>query len=295
MAVIKPNPMKKLILLLLCALPVAARAQQDSLPFRPGLLLDGRPFRTYAFYPAGERGEAPGQAVDLRKYCPSPGNQSKQASCVGFAIAYALTIRLACEEGKTRKNDSLWIEAHRFSPSFIFNRVKARPPRCDSGAYLDSALKWVQKNGVCLLSEFSYDSTDCNRQPEKGIRKKALENRLDTFEVVIAPGMTRDSILGRTMTALDRNNPVIVAIRLTPNFFGVGAPPGVWIPFPKGGGSEAHAMIVVGYDDREEGKGKIILFNSSFGSGWGAGGFVEMTFDDFARQAEYGVILVPGW
>lgn len=287
--------MKNCAFFFLLVFPLFARAQRDSFPFRPGLLLDARSFRAYPLYPAGERGGISGLEVDLRPYCPSAGEQGRQASCVGFAIAQALTIRLAYSKNKTRRTDSLWIEAHRFSPSFIFNQIKADPVRCDSGAFFHYALEWIVRNGVCLLSDFSYDSTDCRRMPDRELKQQARQNSLDKFEVVVLPGMEADSVCGRVMTALDNGNPVVVALRIKPNFFSVDAQPCTWVPFAPPGTEETfHALVVVGYDDTSEAARKFLLFNS-FGAGWGCNGFAEISFRDFARQVEYGVVLTPGW
>ena len=72
-------------------------------------------------------GQVP-KAVDLSSHFPEPGDQGKQNSCVGWAVAYALK---SYQEGLERS----WGTAppqHRFSPAFIYNQLN-KSPDCQGG------------------------------------------------------------------------------------------------------------------------------------------------------------------
>lgn len=278
---IKNTPMKHLFPFLL--IPFLAEAQTDSIPPASGLLWGDSLYQTLPIYPADERGGAIPDRIDLSRWCPPPGDQAGQHSCVGFALANAMTILWAQQTGTT---DARQIAGMRFSPAFLYNQAKQNAD-CHSGAYLDKALKIAREQGVCLLKTFPYKSDDCSRLPDARQKKEAARFRIDSiqrFPLDASP----DDMLRRTLNALSFRNPVVVGMRITPNFYGVAKGQERWKPFPVGGGSEGHALVVVGYDEQSQ---TITLFNSH-GSDWGVGGFVKMTYDDYARQVRYGVVLI---
>ncbi|MFN0014223.1 MAG: C1 family peptidase [Saprospiraceae bacterium] len=274
--------MKLLAIFAFLLLPFFVRSNTDSLPPDSGLLWSDSSYLQIPVYALGDRGDLAKDHVDLSHWCPAPGDQSGQQACVGFAVANAMSILWATSKpGAGRKREG----QHRFSPAFIYNQIKINSD-CRSGAYLDQALKLAREQGVCSLKSFPFDSNNCTRQPTARQRKEASRYRIESlqrFPLDAAP----DSILRWTKYALSFNNPVVVGLRVTPNFYGVAKGQERWKPFPVGGGSQGHALVVVGYDLREQ---TVTLFNSH-GSEWGKGGFVKMAFDDYARQVRYGVVL----
>lgn len=276
----KHTVMKHILLLLL--IPFLAGAQTDTIPPAAGLLWEDSVYQTLPVYPAGERGGAIPARTDLSRWCPVPGDQAGQHACVGFALANAMTILWAQQ---TRTTDARRIADMRFSPAFLYNQAK-QTGDCRSGAYLDRALKIALEQGVCLLKTFPYKPDDCARRPDARQQKEAARYRIDSlqrFPLNASP----DDMLRHTLHALSFQNPVVVGMRITPNFYGVTKGQERWKPFPVGGGSEGHALVAVGYDEQTK---TITLFNSH-GSDWGVGGFVKMTYDDYARQVRYGVVL----
>ncbi len=58
----------------------------------------------------------------LKKYCPTPQDQGKIASCVGWSSAYAaFTISKAIKENITDKKQ---INEIAFSPHYLYNQIK---------------------------------------------------------------------------------------------------------------------------------------------------------------------------
>ncbi len=274
------------LLLLGLLVPLLSQAQSDTLlPPASGLLWNDSLYLQLPLYPAGARGGAIPARVDLSRWCPTPGDQEGQHSCVGFALANAMTILWA---QKARTSDPHRITALCFSPAFLYNQAKQNAD-CRSGAYLDRALKIAQEQGVCLLKTFPYTPDDCSRQPDTRQRKEALRYRVDSL-LRFPLGASPDSMLRWTLHALSFENPVVVGMQITPNFYGVVKGQEHWKPFPVGGGSEGHALVAVGYDEASK---TITLFNSH-GSDWGLGGFIKMAYSDYARQVRYGVVLFNG-
>ncbi|HEX5528878.1 MAG TPA: C1 family peptidase, partial [Methylomirabilota bacterium] len=122
-------------------------------------------------------GQVP-RAADLSSRFPEPGDQGKQNSCVGWAVAYALK---SYQEGLERS----WGTAptqHRFSPAFIYNQLK-KTPDCQGGTTFVEALNLLRRDGVATLADFPYRDDDCARQPDAGVRMTARVNVQDPTEV----------------------------------------------------------------------------------------------------------------
>ncbi len=275
--------MKNILPLLILCLPFFA-AGQDTLLF-PGLLWDDTGYDALPAYPAETRGDAGNKKVDLRPYCPVVSDQCDQQSCVGITLCNALTIRWAVQCTDT---NAQWIAIHRFSPSCIYNQIKEGND-CKAGAFLPKGLQLLKTRGVCTLATFPYDCGDCTRLPNARQRAEAKRYTIRSYKRVFLSGADSSTIINNTLYALDYENPVIVGMKITPNFLGLQNDT-IWVPFPVGGGTEGHALVAVGYD---EDAGTVTLFNS-YGSDWGDGGFVQMTFRDFVKQVKYAAVMELG-
>lgn len=277
--------MKNVLPLLVACLPFFAAAQ-DTLLF-PGLLWDDAAYDALPRYPAETRGDAGSNKADLRRYCPEVSDQCDQQSCVGIALCNALIIRWAVQCADTA--DDKWIAARRFSPAYIYNQIREGND-CRSGAFLHKGLHLLKTQGVCTLKSFPYDCNDCTRLPNPKQRAEAKRYTIRTFQSVFPSDADSSAIINNTLYALDYENPVVAGMKITPNFQGVRDGKDTWEPFPVGGGTEGHALVVVGYDQDD---GTITLFNS-YGSDWGNEGFVRMTFRDFVKQVKYAVVVELG-
>ena len=257
----------------------------------PGLLWEDRSYERLDLYPVEVRGGLQGRKVNLTSYCPTPHDQCDQLSCVGWAIAQAMTIRWAKQSNKT---DRSWIDAHLLSPAFIYNQKQIRAGQpCTSGAYLIKALEFVAKQGVCFFNTMPYECCCCEKQPDKAQQMEAAQNKITAFQRLYRLSDSPEIRLANTLTALDKGNPVIVAINITPDFKQIARGQKTWSPNREallGGNAEGHALVAVGYD---ENAAVVTLFNS-YGSDWADGGFVDMSFEEFKTQARYGIVVSIG-
>lgn len=219
-------------------------------------------------------------SVSLKRYAPYVHSQYG-STCVAFSLASARTILHAKRNGWSDKDV---ISANSFSPWFIYYRNKSVTDTDASlGLDPDKAVTDILNNGVQRLMKVEYgdyypftDRMLANYYPPsyaddlEEARKYTLEEayRLESIDEI--------------RLALSMGMPVMIGM-MPPNSFerAVGVP--VWSP----GADElavpenAHAMVVVGYDDQKYG-GAVELLNS-WGSAWGNAGYIWVRYADVLR------------
>jgi len=205
-------------------------------------------------------------SVDLSSRFPEPGNQGKQNSCVGWAVAYALK---SYQEGLERS----WGTGptnHRFSPAFIYNQIK-KGPDCQSGTTFVEALNLLRRDGVATLADFPYQDTDCSRQPDAAVRMAARPYAIADWRRVNVRDPTE------VKTQLASGFPVLIGMMVDTAFMQLRGEQAYARASGKTEGG--HAMILVGYDDA---RGAFKVMNS-WGTQWGTGGFGWITYAAFTQ------------
>ena len=62
--------------------------------------------------------------ISFKAYCPSPGNQGRESTCVGWSVAYgALSIQLNVQMGIT---DIYHKWARAFDPNFVYSFLRKK-------------------------------------------------------------------------------------------------------------------------------------------------------------------------
>ena len=232
--------------------------------------------------PTSVRGEELPNAISLKLFCPKPKNQGGIASCVGHALAHALTIEKAIKEKKIRSADK---EALMHSASYIFNQIKLNG-NCYSGASLTTGLKLLKGQGDCLTSHFENSGDSCHEIPDEGAKKLAYDHRIDSFCAIISRKWENEQKLENIRQALNAGNPVIVGMNVPANFkkwSTENMDTVKWHNSLKTG----HAMVIVGYDHRVG----TLEFMNSYGTSWGKGGFIELPYDLALPYLRYGFLL----
>ena len=206
------------------------------------------------------------KSFSLKPYAPTPGNQGKQPSCVGWASGYgARTIAFAVKNNW--KYNKTKINQNAFSPSFIYNQIKSNGDNnCTRGSYIADAMKLMNSTGILKKYEFTYNPTSCTSKPNSYGFQKAKENKIITFER-LARWDNPYNLVSKTKKAIASKNPVVVGMFKYGKLSGYGE---LWTAptVPSGGG---HAMVVVGYDDNKYG-GAFEIMNS-WGTNFRNGGF----------------------
>lgn len=213
----------------------------------------------------------------LKKYCPTPNNQSPQQSCVGWATTYAArTILESVARGRT--NASLSAQ-EAFSPSYIYNQIKL-DPNCNDGSFIPEALSLMYQKGNLKLRDFPYL---CEKLPNYNDHAKASAYKIadairltpSNFPFTVAD---KKQIKNLMRNALLANSPIVIGMQVYSSFTKFG---NVW----NGQQDEilgGHAMCIIGYDDNKYG-GAFEIMNS-WGSNWGDGGFIWVKYEDLLNN-----------
>lgn len=224
--------------------------------------------------------------VNLRKYCPVPGDQRSIGACVGWAVGYnALTLLRAVRNNIT---DKALITQKANSAAFIYNQVKLGVADCNKGAFIEDALILLKEKGDCLEERFNYQKNSCDRLPDgQALAEASLYKILDYAAVFAVQAEGKQKISG-ICKVLATQTPVIVGIGVTKTFSEILPGQRLWDPAPDEAIEQYHAMVVVGYDNVD----KRFLLMNSFGTTWGNEGFISVPFDDFERLCRYAYMML---
>lgn len=205
------------------------------------------------------------QSVDLSPNFPTPGDQGRQSSCVGWATAYALK----SFQEKIEMDWSLNTASHLFSPAFLYNQINYGQ---DQGSYINEALDLAVNKGLSTLATMPYSDTDYRSQPSEAALAEAAGFKASRWY--------RINDTSQIKAALVNRKPVVVGIAVYPQFNDLQGSDSVYntATGTNGGG---HAVTIVGYDDsRYGGAFKVI---NSWGQNWGDNGYFWMPYS-FASQ-----------
>ncbi len=271
--------MKKVLLIALLtsiyAFPVLAQEEYN------GLIVEDENFDTVALSPVQpERGTLP-LLVDLKPYCPIPGDQGQQPSCVAWTIANALTLTRAIkanEKSPERKQEM----AH--SVAYIYNQIKHQGD-CLKGATFSAGLTLLKTKGDCLAKNLAYDQTQCHQLPQRVHHQQAARYRIANYYKLFDKTSTVDAKIDAILSAIADHQAVILGLKVP---FGlrkrVPRNAGEWKP------ETHHAMLAVGYNDLTE---TISLMNS-YGPNWGNQGFCEIDYQSLGANVVYAFVIEIG-
>ena len=221
----------------------------------------------------------------IKSFAPTPGNQGRQPSCVGWASAYgARTIANAIKNNW--KFNTSKINQNTFSPAFVYNLIKFKGDvNCKRGSYIADAMKLLNTSGVLPMKEFTYNATNCINKPSSYGFQKAKSNTILTYER-LAKWNNPYNLSGKVKKAIANKNPVVIGMQVSSTFYKA---KGVWngVHLTKTGG---HAMVVVGYDDDKFGGAFEIL--NSWGTHWGNKGYIWVRYKDFEKNTKTAYVLI---
>jgi len=220
-------------------------------------------------------------AADLSSVMPPVGNQGRQASCVGWAIAYYYR---SYQEG---------VENHRlpaqtdelFSPAYIYNQRSDKSR--DVGMSMVSGLRIAVDQGVATLATMPYNAADSTSQPSAAARAEAaLYRSLSYFSLFTRQGSANLQLLKQHLA---QGGPVLLAVPIYSEFFRVNSyNPVIGVPAAGSTYYGGHAVTVIGYDDAA----KTFKFVNSWGRGWGNYGYAYLSYEFVQRYAWEGWVLM---
>ena len=232
------------------------------------------PPEEYAMLASADRAESsvtlPSE-MDLSPFFPLPGSQGEQASCVGWATAYAL-------KSYQERLEMGWefTPNHLFSPAFIYNQLNGGQ---DRGARIDLALQLIVTQGAATLASMPYDVDDFRSQPSASARQEAAGFR--------AAASTRINSSRDVRAYLAARTPVVAHLEICENFDDLQGSNAVYNSFV--GACEGHAVTFTGYDDNLFGGAFRVL--NSWGQDWGDEGYFWLPYDFFRDAVDHAFIL----
>jgi len=201
--------------------------------------------------------------IDLRRQCPKTiYDQGQLGSCTGNAIGCAIQFERLKQK---RKPD--------FIPSRLFIYYNERDMegtiKSDSGAQIRDGIKSVAKLGVCPEPEWPYDIKKFITRPPKKCFTHALKYKAVSYQRVI-------QTLNQMKGCLASGYPFVFGFSVYDSFEGdaVAKTGMVPMPAPKEKLLGGHAVLAVGYDDKQQ----RFLVRNSWGKSWGLGGYFTMPY-----------------
>lgn len=246
-----------------------------------GLILEDEYFEATPLSPIlPERGTLP-LLKDLTPFCPTPGDQGQQPSCVAWTIANALTVIRAAKANE-RNPDRKRAMTH--SVAYIYNQIKHQGD-CQKGATFSAGLHLLRTKGDCLAKDLSYDHTQCHQLPQRLHHQQAARYRIANYYKLFDKSSSVESKIHAILSTIANEQPVILGLKVP---FGLRkrVPQNAedWKP------ETHHAMLAVGYNDLTE---TITLMNS-YGPHWGEQGFCEIDYQSLGANVVYAYVLEIG-
>lgn len=269
----RPRVRLVVAVMLAACLGAAPAAGQDTASRVTGLLfVDEATYQSVPLASSALMGATVPASADLSQHFPPPGDQGQQASCVGWAVAYALKgYQEARERGWSHDSDN-----RLFSPAFIYNQIK--PAGCDGGSTFIEALNLLRRDGVATLARFPYTPADCGRMPAPEVRQEARPFAIADWRRV----NVQDEV--EVKSHLASGFPVLFGMVVDRPFTQLAS--GQVYDQVSGQSLGGHAMVAVGYDD---GRQAFRVINS-WGREWGDGGYGWISYRAFRRAVREGYV-----
>ncbi len=181
-----------------------------------------------------------------------------EGSVVGQALATALEFQIA----KATHHDE------QISARYIYYVARIPPQSTDSGAVIADGIRALTKEGAVEESVWPYVAGQYAAKPPAAVRS-AKRFRITNAKEIKG--------LNALKNALVANGPVVAGIPVYPSAMqDIPAKTGVLpLPGPKEKLIGGHAVVIVGYDDKQ----KRVKFVNSWGSAWGDHGFGYLSYE----------------
>ncbi len=222
------------------------------------------------------------KTYDLSSKMPPVGNQGQQASCTGWATAYAARSyfhKIVANQNyldNTGKRD----DAAVFSPAFVYNQInKGR----DGGAFTSDAIAFIKNTGVCTWADMPYTAKDYLTQPDDQQKQKAAAYKIKDWGRINVTESTFKKFLYF-------DYPIIISSSLDQNFYNLTHKDekGEYIWKEQSTVKGGHAMVIVGYDDDR----KAFKVQNSWGTSWANKGFIWIAYELIPKVVREAYIMV---
>lgn len=233
-----------------------------------------KPLKSGVFSPSRE----PPPRVDLREFCSPVEDQSQSNSCCANAAVGAyeyLCWREAASNGDTPGDISrLFV--------YYIGRLRDKQlwsdssPISDEGMSLTGAIDALTMKGACLQASWPFDLEHVNASPPSDAFAEAMHYKISEAKEI-------PTTLASMKSCLAEGFPIIFGLKLTKKFFSPGPNGVISTPDPsdpKSAEHGLHAMLIVGYSDKEE----VFIVRNSWGEDWGDKGYCYIPYDYAANE-----------
>lgn len=201
--------------------------------------------------------------VDLRKNCPPVYDQGELGSCTANAIGAAIQFNQIKQKKKS------------FIPSRLFiyynERVIERSVNSDNGAQIRNGIKTVNKIGACPETLWTYDTgpKKFTQKPAPACYTKAADNQVVSYQRL-------NQTLMQLKGCLADGYPFVFGFSVYDSLYDdkVSKTGIVPLPGPKEKTEGGHAVMAVGYDD----KNQRFIVRNSWGTGWAQKGYFTLPY-----------------
>jgi hypothetical protein len=278
-----------LFLFLVCFLSVSALFGQT---YSRGAILDNEQYnkipqkavqltRSYTALP---------KAFSLKKYAPMPGDQNPWGTCVGWSSAYAA--RTISESIAMNRTNTTTTTSNAFSALYVYKGSYETLfhiiPTGHEGACISDILGFMKNIGAVKRPDF--EKTLDFPAITYAMYAKSQRYPIGGFVTLYAYNENIENKIRteRVKKSLSEGKPVIIGMVCPPSF---SLAKDVWKPIESPTGEySGHAMCVVGYDDTKY--GGAFEIQNSWGTKWGNGGYIWITYDVFNQFAYHAYEII---
>jgi Papain family cysteine protease len=226
----------------------------------------------------------PPAALDLREGWHDVADQGRTNSCVGWALADSVLRWQLVKAGRLAP-------AEKLSARFLWMASKEFDQRIDypstfldeDGTSLKAGLDVARKYGLALETELPWDRGFATGSPE-AFYASAGARRISRYFNLGDDTVDRHGCFGAWRRWMHQRGPVLVLLAIDRQ---LGAPGPLLSGFDRASVQHSHAAALVAYTPER------FVVRSSWGTGWGDGGYAEMDLD-YAAEAiieSYGVVI----
>jgi C1A family cysteine protease len=203
--------------------------------------------------------------VDLRYSFPEVRDQGRRGTCTAFAVTSSHEHHRNFDE--------------RLSEEFLFSCSKSL-----QGAYDDKGVSII--TSLCAISLYGHTTNDLLPYRESSVLPLLLK---DIPKGVFAEAETRkitsystvNQIISDIENLLSEEKSVIAGVVVQPTFWLL--PGNDFIDVPSTESVEGyHAIVIVGYGERNDGK-KCFIIRNSWGTDWGDNGYAYVSYEYFTN------------
>jgi len=228
--------------------------------------------------------------VDLSGAFPPAQSQETQGSCVSWALVYGIGTAIQKLQQPNRGFDDLIR-----SPAYLHNSLvsPAGNLECRKGLTLLRAFNFLSNYGVPLWREQPYQADECRTTVTPAGPMLLFERPVIYFRNAAVAANDLKNI----KVELSRNNPLAV-VMFVDEFFaasaGVNKDSPIWRTNINARQRDAHAMVIVGYDDervtfKDTPPGALKILNSH-GSDFGENGYFYLPYAEVERIEQIGMV-----